>query len=138
MEIENQPEFTPNTHPVLQALNEKVADLESKVTKGYELDVERMKTINTIRNEKWKYEERVKNVLVEALENHDEETVKWIASQLDVELTKTKQIEVNVTFTIDLEYEIGSEPDPEWDFEFDVRHDSIVDFSSDVVYSRDS
>lgn len=138
MEIENSPEFTPNTHPVLQALNEKVSDLEAKVAKGFELDVERMQTINSIRNEKWKYEERVKNVLVEALENYDSETVKWIATQLDVELTKTKQVEVNVTFTIDLEYEIGDEPDLEWDFEFDVRHDSIVDFSSDVIYSRDS
>lgn len=138
MEIENPPAFTPNTHPVLQALNEKVANLEAQVAKANQLDAERVQTINRIRNEKWQYEERVKKVLVEALENYDEETVKWIASQLDVELTKTKTIEVNVTFSIDLEYEIGEEPDPEWDFEFDVRHDSISDFTADVVYTKES
>lgn len=138
MEIENPPSFTPNAHPVLQALNEKVANLEAQVAKANELDAERMTTINRIRNEKWQYEERVKNVLVEAIEDYDEDTVKHIAKELGIELTKTKQIEVNVTFTIDLEYEIGEEPIPDWDFEFDVRHDSVVDFSTDVVYSRDS
>lgn len=138
MEIENPPSFTPNAHPVLQALNEKVANLEAQVAKANELDAERMTTINRIRNEKWQYEERVKNVLVEAIEDYDEDTVKHIAKELGIELTKTKQIEVNVTFTIDLEYEIGEEPSPDWDFEFDVRHDSVVDFSTDVVYSRDS
>ena len=125
-------------HPVLTALNEKIADLEAKVAKGLELDSERIQTINRIRNEKWQYEGRVKDVLVEALEDYDEDTVKWIASQLGIELTKTKTIEVNVTFNIDVEYEIGEEPDPEWDFEFDVRHDSIVDFTSDVVYTKES
>ena len=138
MEIENPPAFTPNTHPVLQALNEKVADLEAKVSKGLELDAERLTTINRLRNEKWQYQERVKNVLVEALENYDEETIKHIASQLDIELTKTKTVEVNVTFTIDLEYEIGDEPDLNWDLDFDVRHDSVVDFTSDIVYTKES
>lgn len=138
MEIENPPAFTPNTHPVLQALNEKVADLEAKVAKGLELDAERLTTINRLRNEKWQYQERVKNVLVEALENYDEETIKHIASQLDIELTKTKTVEVNVTFTIDLEYEIGDEPDLDWDLDFDVRHDSVVDFTSDIVYTKES
>jgi hypothetical protein len=125
-------------HPVLQQLNEKIADLEAKVAKGLELDAERMQTINRIRNEKWSYEGRVKTVLVDALEDHDEDTVKYIAEQLDVELTKTKQVEVNVTFTIDLEYEIGSEPDPEWDFEFEVTHDSITDFQTDIIWNKDA
>lgn len=138
MEIENPPAFTPNTHPVLQALNEKVATLEAEVAKTRELSSEQFATINRLRNEKFHYQERVKNVLVEALEDYDEETIKHIARQLDIELTKTKTIEVNVTFNIDVEYEIGEEPDPEWDFEFDVRHDSIVDFTSDVVYAKES
>jgi hypothetical protein len=131
-------DYVPNTHPVLQQLNEKIADLEAKVAKGLELDAERIQTINRIRNEKWAYEGRVKTVLVEALEDHDEDTVKYIAEQLDVELTKTKQVEVNVTFTIDLEYEIGSEPDPESDFEFEVTHDSITDFQTDIIWSKDA
>ena len=132
------PASAESNHPVLQQLKDKIAELEAKVTKSSELDLERIQTINRIRNEKWAYEGRVKTVLVEALEDHDEDTVKYIAEQLDVELTKTKQVEVNVTFTIDLEYEIGSEPDPDWDFEFDVTHDSISDFQTDIIWSKDA
>lgn len=135
--IENEPNIPSSQHPVLTALNEKIADLEAKVAKGTELEVERVQTINRIRNEKWQYEERVKSVLVEALEDHDEETVKYIASELGIELTKTKTIEVNVTFTIEVEHEIGEEPDPEWDFEFDVRHDTVTDFQTDIIYTKE-
>ena len=136
--VENEPNIPTSQHPVLQALNEKVATLEAEVAKTREVSSEQFATINRLRNEKWQYEERVKNVLIEALEDHDEDTVKYIASQLGIELTKTKTVEVNVTFTIDLEYEIGEEPDLDWDLDFDVRHDSIVDFTTDVVYSRDA
>ena len=129
---------TSYVHPVLTQLNDKIADLEAKVAKGLELDSERMQTINRIRNEKWQYEERVKTVLIEALEDHDEDTVKHIASELGIELTKTKTVEVNVTFTIDLEYEIGEEPDPEWDFDFDVRHDTITDFQTDIIWNKEA
>lgn len=126
-----------STHPVLQQLKDQIADLEAKVTKSAELDAERVQNFNRIRNEKWAYEEKVKTVLVDALEDHDEDTVKYIAEQLGVELTKTKQYEVNVTFTIDVEYEIGDEPDPEWDFEFEVSHGTISDFQSDIIYSKE-
>ena len=136
--IENEPNIPTSQHPVLQALNEKIADLEAKVAKGLELEAERIATANRLRNEKWQYEERVKNVLVESLEDYDEETIRHIASELGIQLTKTKTVEVNVTFTIDLEYEIGEEPDLDWDLEFDVRHDSIVDYQTDIVWSRDS
>lgn len=127
-----------SVHPVLQQLKDQIAELEAKVAKGLELDSERIQTINRIRNEKWQYESNVKDVLVATLEDHDEDTVKHIATELGIELTKTKQIEVNVTFTIDVEYEIGEEPDPEWDFEFDVTHNTITDFQTDIVWSKDA
>lgn len=128
---------TESTHPVLQQLRNQIAELEAKVAKGLELDAERIQTITRIRNEKWQYEARVKDVLVESLEDYDEETIKHIASELGIELTKTKQVEVNVTFTIDLEYEIGEEPDLDWDLEFDVRHDTVTDFQTDIVWSKE-
>ena len=136
--IENAPEIATSQHPVLQALNEKVATLEADVQKFKDeaFKESQLRRENLIA--KLNYEERVKNVLVEALEDYDEDTVKYIAEQLNINLTKTKQVEVNVTFTIDLEYEIGDEPDLEWDLEFDVRHDSIVDFSTDVIYTKES
>ena len=135
--IENAPEIPTSQHPVLTALNEKIATLEATVEK-LRGDVENADNrTREMRIAKWNYEERVKNVLIEALEDHDEDTVRYIAEQLDISLTKTKKVEVNVTFTVDLEYEIGEEPDPDWDFEFEVRHDSIIDYYSDVVYSKD-
>ena len=125
-------------HPVLKQLKDQIASLEAEVQKFKD---EAFKEAQLRREQlvaKLNYQEKVRNVVIEALENYDEETVKWIAKKLDIELTKTKTIEVNVTFNIDIEYEIGEEPDPEWDFEFDVRHDSISDYTTDVVYTKES
>lgn len=126
-----------STHPVLQQLKDQIATLEAEVQKFKDEAYKEAQLRRENFIAKLKYEERVKNVLVEALEDHDEETVKYIADQLDIPLTKTKQIEVNVTFTIDLEYEVGEEVDPEWDIEFTASHDSLVDYQADVVWSKD-
>jgi hypothetical protein len=137
----NENDLTPDqntsTHPVLAKLYEQIADLTAKVEKSTELDGQRVERINTLRNEKWAYEERVKNVLIEALEDHDEDTVRYIAEQLGISLTLTKQFEVNVTFTIDVEVEVGEEINPEWDFDFSVSHSDLVDYSSDVIWSKE-
>lgn len=137
--VENAPNIPTSQHPVLTALNEKIATLEAEVQKWKgQTDREaqlRRESITAKRD----YQERVKTVLVETLQSgdYDEETVKHIAEQLDIPLTVTKQIEVNVTFTVDLEYEVGEEPDPEWDFEFTVSHSDIIDYQSDVVWSKE-
>ncbi len=124
-------------HPVLKQLKDRIAELEAQVTAKTNDVFNANNLTRDVRQQKWAYEEKVKNVLVEAIEDHDEDTVRYIAEQLGIQLTKTKQIEVNVTFTIDIEHEIGEEPDPEWDFDFSVSHDSIVDFTSDIVWNKD-
>lgn len=124
------PETPESNHPVLQQLKDKISSLEADVLKEQQLRRENFMA-------KSAYEERVKRVLVEAMEDYDVETIKHIAEQLDITLSVSKQIEVNVTFTIDLEYEVGEEPDAEWDFDFSVSHSDIVDYSSDVIYSKD-
>lgn len=127
-------------HPVLKQLKDKIAELEATiVSKNTDIFNSEERT-RKVRQDKWNYEERVKNVLLEALEDHDEETVRYIADQLSVELTKTVQYEVNVTFNIDVEVDAlnADSIDPDWDFDFTVSHDSIVDYTSDVVWSKTS
>jgi ABC-type enterochelin transport system substrate-binding protein len=138
---EDQTTPAESTHPVLKQLNDKITELQTQLdtnkATASTLDAEHLDTIRKLRVEKWAFEERVKNVLVDSLEDYDEDTIKHIAEELDITLNKTKQIEVNITFTIDVEYEIGEEPDPEWDFDFSVSHSDIVDYSSDIVYTKD-
>jgi hypothetical protein len=130
-----------SNHPVLQQYKDKIAELETKAQRSLEIDQERINTINRLRIEKTNFQDRVKNVLIEALENYDEETVKYIADNLDVELTVSKTYEVNVTFRIDVETEVGKEIDPDWDFDFSVSSNSsdfdITDYSSDTVWSNE-
>jgi hypothetical protein len=125
-------------HPVLKQLKDRIAELEAQVENKNSLLQTATENSNRHRNEKWAYEERVKTVLVKAMEDHDEDTVRYIAEHLNIQLTKTQSIEVNVTFTIDVEYEVGSEPDPDWDFEYSVSHSDIVDYTTDVVWSKTS
>ena len=133
--IENTPNIPTSQHPVLTALNEKIASLEAEVQTFKDEAFKEAQLRREMLVSKLKYEERVKNVLVEAMEDYDDDTIKHIASNLDIELTVTKSIQVNVTFNIDIEHEIGEEPDPAWDFDFNVEHDSIVDFTTDVIWS---
>lgn len=126
-----------SNHPVLQGMRDKISALETSLVKATEIEVERVQTINRMRQDKWSYEERVKTVLTEALEDYDDDTVRHIAEQLDIALTVTKTYEVNVTFTVEVEHEIGAEPDPEWDFEFTVAGDTVQDFTSDVIFSTE-
>ncbi len=147
MEIFDNPPVFPSirseesSHPVLQQLKDRIAELETQLATNKAttdaLDTERVETIRKVRSDKWAFEERVKTVLSEAWDDHDQETIKHIADNLDISLTKTKQIEVNVTFTIDIELEMDEEIDPEWDFDFSVNHHAVQDYTSDVIYSKD-
>lgn len=125
-------------HPVLKQLKDRIAQLEADVENKASLLSAATDASNRHRNEKWAFEERVKTVLVKASEDYDKETVQYIAEHLNIQLTKTATYEVNVTFNIDVEYEIGEEPDPNWDFDFAVSHDSVVDYTTDVVWSKTS
>ena len=116
-------------HPVLKQLKDRIAVLEAEVEK--ESQLRREWTIS-----KLKYEERVIRVLTEALEDHDEDTIKHIAENLDIKLAKKRQYEVNVTFTIETEEDLDDSIDADWDFDFSVDHHAIADYSVDVIWSK--
>jgi hypothetical protein len=126
-------------HPVLANLHQQIADLTAKVEKATALDGERLDTIRQLRSDKWAYEAKVERVLIEAYEDYDKETIKHIASELGITLTVKKQYEVNATFTIDVECDIDDADsiDPDWDFEFSVEHHAVVDYSTDIVWSKE-
>lgn len=129
-EFPTTPAETESMHPVLAGLKSQIATLELSLENANE-------TKQRFWLQKTQYEERVKNVLTEAMEDHDEETVRYIARNLDIKLTSVKSYEVNVTFTIEVETEMGEEVDPDWDFDFSVEHSDIQDFSSDVIWSKE-
>ena len=140
MEIENPPTNydainqalgdAESSHPVLIQYKNQIATLQSS------LDDMRQRWERTF-NAKNTFEDKVKNVLVEAYEDHDHGTIEAIASNLGIDLTISKKYEVNVTFVIDVELEIGQEIDPEWDFDFSVSHSDLFDYSSDVIWSNE-
>lgn len=137
----NMDEMTPTTlesnHPVLLQYKTQIENLTASIKveqDNYNSMRERWQSAMQAKNA---FEDRVKNVLVEALEDHDEDTVRWIAEQLDIDLKVTKQFEVNVTFTVDVELEAGESFDPEWDLEFSVSHSDLIDYSSDIIYSKE-
>jgi hypothetical protein len=121
-------------------LYEQIADLTAKLDKANELDKERVQRINDVRNEKWKYESKVEQVLKEAWEDYDHDTIKHIASELDISLTITKNFEVNVLFTIEVECDIddidNGNIDPEW-FEYAVNDSQVSDYSTDVITCKE-
>lgn len=134
-------EMTPTTpesnHPVLLQYKTQIENLTASIKveqDNYNSMRERWQSAMQTKNA---FEDKVKNVLVEALEDHDEDTVRWIAEQLNIDLKVTKQYEVNVTFTIDVELEAGTELDPEWDVEFSASHSDLIDYSCDIIYSKE-
>jgi|688.fasta_scaffold304693_1 hypothetical protein len=140
VEFDITPATTESTHPVLTKLYEQIADLTAKLDKANELDKERVQRINDVRNEKWKYESKVEQVLKEAWEDYDHDTIKHIASELDISLTITKNFEVNVLFTIEVECDIddidNGNIDPEW-FEYAVNDSQVSDYSTDVITCKE-
>lgn len=124
-------------HPVLSALNAKIAQLETKVASlTSDNDTLRTRWMNSM-SAMNKFEQNLREILIDQVTNGDEEIAKSIANAVGIELTISKKFEVNVTFTIDVELEIGEDIDPDWDFDFTVSSDKVIDYSSDVVWSNE-
>ena len=124
-------------HPVLTNYKTQITQLETQLASA-KADVgtmrQRWQGVLTAKN---RLEDNLKEILMDVHNNGDEDVAKSIAKATGIDLTVSKKFEVNVTFTIDVEMEIGEEIDPEWDLDFSVRHDYVIDYQSDIVYSNE-
>jgi chromosome segregation ATPase len=130
-------EYTESNHPVLQKLKEEIAAEQAQVQRWKDM-------YSDVSNRYGALQERIKNVLTEAMDNElDVETIEWIARNLDVDLTRSKQIEVTVCFTIDVTHPITMTDvdDIVSDLQYSVDtycgDVEVIDYSCDVVRSEE-
>jgi predicted nuclease with TOPRIM domain len=120
-DINNTPDFTPNTHPVLQALNEKVARLEADLSiataEKDKLNNEKTFISEQLRKSADKYrsaEYSLTDLLKELITDEDItiENAQRIADIFDnVLLTKRVTIRYDIVATVELEVPFGKDED---------------------------
>jgi hypothetical protein len=120
-EINNEPTFTPNTHPVLAALNEKVARLEADLSIAT-AEKDKLKQNNefvsaqlTKWSDKYRKAEYALTDLLKELITDEEisiENAQRIADIFDnVILTKRVNIRYDIVVSVELEVPFGKDPD---------------------------
>jgi hypothetical protein len=120
-EINNEPTFTPNTHPVLQALNEKVSKLENDLSLAT-AEKDRLTQSNEFMSAqitKWsdkyrKAEYALTDLLKEMISDEDItiENAQKIADIFDnVTLSKRVTIQYDIVSTVEFEVPFGKDID---------------------------
>jgi hypothetical protein len=120
-EINNEPTFTPNTHPVLATLNEKVTKLENDLSiltaerdaRAREKDFINSQLINA-RDKYRKAEYALTDLLKEMIADEDItlENAQRIADIFDnVTLTKRISIRYDIVATVEVEVPFGADED---------------------------
>jgi hypothetical protein len=120
-DINNTPDFTPNTHPVLTALNEKVATLENalSIATAEKDKLNNDKEFISAQLTKWsdkyrKAEYALTDLLKELITDEDItiENAQRIADIFDsVILTKRISIRYDIVATVELEVPFGADED---------------------------
>jgi hypothetical protein len=120
-EINNEPTFTPNTHPVLATLNEKVARLENDLSiataEKDKLSNEKTFVSEQLRKSADKYrsaEYSLTDLLKELITDEEIsiENAQRIADIFDnVILTKRVNIRYDIVVSVELEVPFGKDPD---------------------------
>ena len=137
--IENTPEIPSSQHPVLTALNEKIANLEAKVASLTESENNQRNRYYEVYTSFSNYKNKLENVL-RTFAQEDEANVELcvaIAEAMDIELINTKDFTVNVSFNVTVSAPFGEEIElSEWDVDASLDLAGI-DFelnSTDVIY----
>lgn len=139
-EINNAPDFTPNTHPVLSALNEKIAELENELSlatarkdalqNSFDLaNTNYQKAVDKYRTAEYS----LTSVLKELLDDEDItfENATKIADIFDsVTLTKVVMIRYELHADVELEVPYGSDVD-------DIAGNTYIDRVTAETYESD-
>ena len=139
--INNTPDFTPNTHPVLQALNEKVTSLENalSIATAEKDKLNSDKEFLSAQITKWsdKYrsaEYSLTDLLKELITDEDItlENAQRIADIFDnVNLTRRVTIRYDIVATVELEVPFGKEDD-------EIADNTYCDRVTFETYEEDS
>jgi hypothetical protein len=126
-------------HPVLLNLRNEISNLTAENGNLHSINNALQDKINAIRTQKVNYESMVSNAFQDALSSgdYDEDTISHLAEVIGISLLVKKKYEVNLTFSIDVELEVGQSFDPEWDLDFSINADAVVDWSSDTIWSKE-
>lgn len=126
-----------NQHPVLTAYRERIAELETRLTKlQADHDLLDTRYANEIRARQDK-DTYLNETLINALENdYDRDTVFYIANELDVELVQKKTYVIQVEFEVEVKLPIDEEFDAS-DVDYSLYHEHIEDYTFTGVISSD-
>ena len=110
-EIEVEPAVS--NHPVLIALNEKVAKLEKQLAETERYRATNADQIRSVRYDHDSKKAKLKDVLIDFVEHNTlyYESAKEIADIFDILLTKRVEIEYNITASVTIEVPITADPD---------------------------
>jgi len=128
---------TPNQHPVLAQLNERIAELtnETEINKATIKDLQERLQLKA--KEVFDKATYLNETLINAIENgYDRETVFYIANELDVELVQTKTYTVQVEFEVEVKLPLDEKFDAS-DVDYSLYHEHIEDYTFTGVISSD-
>ena len=125
-EVEVEPAVS--NHPVLIALNEKVAKLEKELAETERYRATNADQLRSVRYDHDSKKLKLKDVLIDFVEHNtlDYEPAKEIAEIFDILLTKRVEVEYNITASVTIEMPITADPDDVADEVYCDR----VDFST--------
>jgi len=128
---------TPNQHPVLAQLTERIAELtnETEINKATIKDLHQRLQLKA--KEVFDKATYLNETLINAIENgYDRDTIFYIANELDVELVQTKTYTVQVEFEVEVKLPLDEEFDAS-DVDYSLYHEHIEDYTFTGVISSD-
>jgi hypothetical protein len=126
-----------NNHPVLSALNERIAELtnETEINSATIKDLHQRLQLKA--KEVFDKETYLNETLMNAIENgYDRDTIFYVANELDVSLTQLKTFVVQAEFQVEVIMPIDEEFDAD-DLDFTLSHDYLNDYTFTGVISSD-